>query len=252
MTAAPAPGCTVDAFRIRLIDERNPKVAVGQSVDFYVYFPTITDSSSHIVFNSHIGSVNIQYGDGTGDDTGLQTFDPPNAWGGFGANRRFTHVYKRPGTFTASVKGGGTQPCAIKPGLAPITVNVPATYQAVANDKVAAHALIPGKIEKAGMVAGPGTAWNVQIEGSGKCSLKMFEELGGVSLQQYDYNGPLPTKIWIRPTESYVDTQFNFTGQRIAYGTHVLKIEGNKSPDGCAGTASVSWTVQSLGRAKKK
>jgi hypothetical protein len=57
------------------------------------------------------------------------------------------------------------------------------------------------------MVTGPGTGWNVQIEGSGECSLKMFE---------------------------------------------VLKIAGDKSRNGCAGTASVSWTVQSLGRAKKK
>ena len=89
----------MDAFQIRL-NERNPRVAVGQSVDFWVYFSTITDSSQN--FQRNPRSVYIQYGDGTGDDTGLQTLDPSYT----GDSGVFTHVYKKPGTFTASVKGG--------------------------------------------------------------------------------------------------------------------------------------------------
>jgi hypothetical protein len=245
----PASACAVQAFVINSIDKRSAKIAVGQSVDFYVYFKIVVDASSAIQSNSQIGSLKIDYGDGTAQDTGVQTFDPTvtKTWNFGGVPMKaFTHAYLKPGAFVATVRGGRTQPCAIEPGLASVTVNASPVVVALDSKRNPAdrHVLIPGRIERAAMLLSGPTAY-VQIDGSGTCSLKVSEELGGTALQQYDYNGPLPTKIWIRPTAHYVNDPY----YSVAYGTHALKVDGIKSSDGCAGTASASWTVQTPRRA---
>ena len=116
--AEPASGCTVLRFEIvgGLDDSR--KATVGQRVSFGIWvFPL--GYSSHV---PNTGSVNIDYGDGTAEDTGPRTFDPPSVFELSGITS--THVYTKPGTFTASVKGGRVQPCEIDPRVNIWTVTV--------------------------------------------------------------------------------------------------------------------------------
>ena len=152
--AAPAPGCTIDNFAIIGGLDRFGHTTIGQEVSFRILFALPVDSSSRVLRNTQIGSVSMDYGDGTAEDTGSQTWDPPGLWGQ--GNKTFTHTYSKLGAFTVSVKGGRAQPCATKPGLVSrIPVDVVATYQKVGTDRanpMDSHALIPGKIERAGMV----------------------------------------------------------------------------------------------------
>jgi hypothetical protein len=103
----------------------------------------------------------------------------------------------------------------------------------VGKERNLAHALSPGQIVRAS-VSQSVLGNLLKVEGSGKCGLKVFEELDGKALKTYDFKGPLPTTITLARTGPLP-------------GLHVVRIEGDKSSESCGGTASASFPI-----AKKK
>jgi hypothetical protein len=106
-------------------------------------------------------------------------------------------------------------------------------YEKVGKEKGnLAYALSPGQIGLAS-VSQSALGNVLKVEGSGKCGLKVFEELDGKAVEIYDYKGPLPTAIPMVNTLP---------------GMHVAKIEGDKSSESCGGTANASFSIAKPGR----
>jgi hypothetical protein len=270
IAARPARGCLMDSFLIVGGLDLNQKATASMKVTFRIGFQ---DSSVPYAYEGpgSKGSIKIDYGDGTAEDTGPRTVGHDGTWGLAGANIRVDHVYTKPGTFSASLKAGSVenQPCLFsgyfglgfvvdgKPGIrvavvpslplaavatqkrvvAVFPTSTPAAkvvgvQQTVGKQKAnLAFAFAPGQISRA--TVSLSVLGNVlKVEGTGRCGLKVFEELDGKALRTYDFKGPLPTTI---------------TMPNRLPGIHVAKIEGDKSSESCGGTASASFPI-----AKKK
>ncbi len=273
----------MDTFVINYGLDLDGKATAGEKVWFQVGFQNTIGYVGSVAYWPRNGSVNIDYGDGTAEHGAW-----PGAWPGWTAPQTadrpadphmtitFPHVYTKPGTFHAFLKEGlldQNRPCAPSGGVGPgggIQVNVkrakhadaalqvpaltqpksvvailPASglgakdlgvYEKVGKERNLTYALSPGHI--GGASVSQSSLGNVlKVEGSGRCGLKVFEELDGKAVEIYDYKGPLPTTI------SMVNT---------LPGMHVAKLEGDKSSEGCGGTASASFSIARPGRASRR
>ncbi len=263
----PAPACQVVKFQIVGGLEDSGNVIAGHRVDFQVWFDRpVVDGK--VLRGTQVGSLRMDFGDGTVEDTGVKTFDAPSTYDFGGATWTFfLHEYKKVGTFTASLTGGGVQPCAmdgglsyripvvsdmtdmtkakrsmtippaddrlktpVKPKTAVLLVPTPPAYVAAGRASAATRSL--GSVIY-GRVTGASVSYSVygnvlSVDGDGRCALKVFETMAGRPLRTYDYKGPLPTKVTMLSTLP---------------GIHVLKVEGDKSSESCGGTASASGAV---------
>lgn len=240
-SAGRAPGCEIEMLQIVEGLDDHGTLTTGKPVTYQVRFKNTPDSA---------GSVRILYGDGSAEDSGLRAFNSPF---------RFTHVYSRPGTFRASVNGGKVRPCTnrFEWGSGGMEVQVvessshaktrsagkdatlgteptgvllapkSSAQKAQSSKDPLAAALAAGQISGASVTPSiPGHL--LKIEGSGRCALRVVEDLDGKTLSTTTYKGTLPTTMQLL---------------NVLPGLHGLRIEGDTSNERCAGTATTSFPV---------
>lgn len=243
IAAKPARGCIIGGVEIVDGFYENDKATVGRTVTFEIRFAKTAVAS---------GSVRIDYGDGPAEDVGLKPVS---------STQKFNHVYTRPGEFNVSFNGdraldaGKAQPgCprflfiinvendhhsrVQRPTPTPTAHTLarakssvaapPASGQSMVGTAkgITAHVFAPGQIARASVLQSV-LGYFLKVEGSGKCGLKVYEELDGKALRTYDFKGPLPTTIQLNGLP----------------GVHVVKIEGDGSSEGCGGTASTFFGI---------